>query len=99
MRIKLFMALIFDAITCLQLSNGQEVVPSESNCMETNSLLFSEALLNVCGENTVKLWLENDALLVGSMVVDREGFVKSLNIVRDLKIGLSRSEKKELLNT
>ena len=97
MRIKLFMALIFDAITCLQLSNGQGVVPSESNCMETNSLLFSEALLNVCGENTVKLWLENDALLVGSMVVDREGFVKSLNIVRDLKIGLSRSEKKRIV--
>lgn len=93
------MALIFNAIACSQLSYGQELVPSESNCMETNSLLFSEALLNVYGENTVKLWLENDALLVGSIVVDRKGFVKSLNIIRDVRIGLSRKEKKESPNT
>lgn len=96
MRIKLFMALIFNAIACSRLSYGQELVPSESNCMETNSLLFSEALLNVYGENTVKLWLENDALLVGSIVVDRKGFVKSLNIIRDVRIGLSRKGKKRI---
>ena len=97
MRINLFIFLIFNAIAYSQLSLGQELVPSESNCIETNSLLFSEALLNVCGENTVKSWLENDALLVGSLVVDRNGFVKSLNIVRDLKIRLSRSEKKRIV--
>lgn len=97
MRIKILTALISSIALGSQFSYGQNHASREMDCSEINSLIVSDALLNVCGEESVALWLDKNALLVGSITVDINGFAKSLHIVRDLNIGLSRKEKRKII--
>ena len=97
MRIKLIVVLIYSLVLCPQYILGQTDSSYEMNCQETNALTFSEALLSVCGEENVAIWLVNNALLVGSITIDIKGFVKSLNIVKDVGIGLTRKDKRKIV--
>lgn len=79
-----------------QVLHGQSLISYDSNCLEINSLLVADALLNVCGEKEVESWLDNNGLLVGSLTIDSNGVLKKMTIVRDLRIGLSRSQKRKI---
>ena len=58
MRIKILTALILSIALGSQFSYGQNHASREMDCSEINSLIVSDALLNVCGEESVALWLD-----------------------------------------
>lgn len=76
--------------------HSQLKVSFREDCLEHNSLVFSDALMHVCGEDSIATWLKKEVIIVAAIMFNHHGYASKLSIVRCRNFNLSKAQKHKI---
>ena len=91
---KKYLAIIL--ISCCQPIRSQLKVSFSEDCLEYNSLVFSDALIHVCSDDTIASWLDKEVIIVAAIMFNHHGYASNLNIVRCKNLKFSKKQKYQI---